>query len=58
MQCLLVEHLNYMYSQATTSTGDGCITNFEGTSAACPVASGMIALTLEASYVQNPIYVT
>ncbi|XP_053383148.1 furin-like protease kpc-1 [Mercenaria mercenaria] len=34
---------------ATTSPGNQCIDDFQGTSAACPVASGIIALVLQAN---------
>ena len=51
MVVMLIPH-NLSYSKATTTytlTQSGeCTTNFDGTSAACPIASGTIALALEA----------
>ena len=40
--------LYYFIFQATTDVGDGCTTTFQGTSASCPIAAGIIALVLEA----------
>lgn len=39
------------HQQTITTTGrhDSCINNFQGTSAACPIASGIIALVLQAN---------
>lgn len=37
--------------QATTQNNDECIDTFQGTSAACPMAAGIIALVLESKCV-------
>ena len=41
-------NLFFYHVKATTTTFGQCTTDFDGTSAATPVASGAIALTLEA----------
>ena len=48
-QCVIIFAVYYFFSgQATTTTDGECVLDFDGTSAATPVASGTIALTLEA----------
>ena len=42
----------YIFLQTTTVTHGRCTNDFEGTSAATPLAAGVIALMLEAKYVQ------
>ena len=41
----------YIFLQTTTVTHGRCTNDFEGTSAATPLAAGVIALMLEAKYV-------
>ena len=48
----LVNSLLYHTSQITTDTANTCINSFFGTSAATPLAAGIIALVLEAKLVK------
>ena len=42
------QHSINMYMQATTGVNQTCYQSFDGTSAAAPVVSATVALTLEA----------
>ena len=41
------KYFHYISTQTTTTLNAQCISDFTGTSAACPLASGVIALALE-----------
>lgn len=52
-------HYDFHCTQTTVSVENTCINGFIGTSAATPLASGIIALVLEAKYVmQISVHVT
>ena len=51
IQMVLFQGMNYLSNfQRTTDLNNQCTTSFSGTSAATPMVSGIIALTLEAKY--------